>query len=156
MLQRDSTVQYRIRFEFGVPHFCFCILPPAAATEAECQSSSSLQTSYWPLCPGRRLSQEAMWQLHKNHCSFKEEGGEKGRFMPEECTSLHDCSRIPHQTLSKGELHYIPHTGREVIETWHPKPVMEILPELNWHAAGGFWGNKQSWDGLSISLLIYL
>ncbi len=41
-----------------------------------------------------------------------------------------------------------------------PEPVMEILPELNWHERTDtllvVFGDKQSWDGLSVSLLIYL
>lgn len=70
-------------------------------------SAHGSQTSYWPLCSGGRLSQEAMWQLQGITVNLKKKKG----FVPEELTSGHDCSRIPHQSLSKGELHYIPHTA---------------------------------------------
>lgn len=74
-------------------------------------SVCSSRTSYWPLCSGGRLSQEAMWQLQGITVNLKKK--EKKGFKPEECTSRNDFSTIPHQTLSKGEPHYIPHTAEK-------------------------------------------
>lgn len=113
----------------------------------------SPQTSYWPLCPGRRLSQEAMWHLQGITVNLKR--GKKG-FIPEECTSLHDCSRIPHQTLSKGELHYNTSYGCEAIETWRLNPWWKSY--LNWtdvnvrtHCWWFLGTNRTGMDFLSLS-----
>lgn len=99
-------------FEFVVPDFvCVSFLQPQPQSRMSIwrRSSSmhSSQTSYWPLCSGGCLSQEAMWQLQGITVNLKKKKG----FIPEEWTRLHDCSRIPHRSLSKGELHYIPHTA---------------------------------------------
>lgn len=113
MLQRNSTESDLTLLS---PPFCLCILPPAAGETLQVNltvSSSvrSSRTSYWPLCSGGRLSQETMWQLQGITVNLKKK--EKKGFKPEECTSRNDFSTIPHQTLSKGEPHYIPHTAEK-------------------------------------------
>lgn len=144
--------------EFVVPHFVrasFLQLQPHGWKSSGKASSSvhSSHTSYWPLCSGGCLSQEAMWQLQGITVNFKR--NRKG-FVPEECTSLHDCfTNTSSDSLEKGS-----YTTYLIRLQSHRDLMPQILPELKltqtcWHTAGGFWGQRTGTGLLSFSC-IYL
>lgn len=111
--------------------FCPCILPPATAHVAESRVGSRHQ--YIVLTPHTGLSALEGVFLRKQ-CDNCEESllisseTEKG-FIPEECTSLHDCfTNTSSDSLGRGATLHTSY-GCKAIETWCPKSYLN----WNWH-----------------------
>lgn len=103
------------------------------------------------------LSQEAMWQLQGITVKLKGRKNKRGKDSHLKNAQVYmTVSRIPHQTPSKGESHYIPHTAAKPSRLDAPPPLTrdwtriwtEIDVKVPTHC-WWFWGQTQR-DGVAI------